>query len=359
MIMQFSPQSTPPSDDEVKALLQQLRRKEGSWVDWGKGCQQLQKAGYSAQSIFSETGIEAAYQNLTIVAAQVFDSLVQQEAAADLLTYCQGPRSDVLYELRVLNQSQRLAAAALAMEKRLDVDEARQLAQAMKAFGKSGTIPTGFTTHPGDAVAYQAWRLARAKKDLQERSRLIAQGLKFAHSDSARRQIEALLSDFTVTPMQRAPLLPLFRLEQEDELPRLIPVAGQMPLTAAQVQGVAAIEEIEPFRIATITTPTQCVPIPGWQAVLKAQDAIAILCRSDELPNAPDGPTEEVVVIVDRAVQDWQSNAYWLTDQGDRAELHWFSEAPTVPILGQIVLILRPKRILDEGNLTQPWQMDD
>jgi hypothetical protein len=27
--------------------------------------------------------------------------------------------------------------------------------------------------------------------------------------------------------------------------------------------------------------------------------------------------------------------------------------------LGQVILVLRPKSIFDENNLTQPWQMDD
>lgn len=356
--MSFSP-SNPLDDELAQATLQQLRRKEGSWVDWGKGCQQLQKAGYSPQHIFTETGIEPAYQNLTIVAAQVFESLVAEGATAALLDYCRGPRSDVLYEFRVLNHSQRLAAAALAMDKRLDADEARQVAQAIKEFQKAGAAPAEFTNHPGDAMAYQVWRWARAKKDLQARSRLIAQGLKFAHSDGARRQIESLLSDFSVTPLERPPLLPLYRLEQEDELPRLIPVVGTFPLTVSQVDAIAPITEIEPFRIATVTTQTQYVPIPGWQAVLKAEDPIAILCRNSDLPNPPDGPLEQVVVVVDRASQDWHNQAYWLTAQENQVELNWFSAAPAVDILGQVVLILRPKRILDENNLLEPWQMDD
>lgn len=356
--MSFSP-SNPIDDELARATLQQLRRKEGSWVDWGKGCQILQKAGYSPQIIFTESGIEPAYQNLTIVAAQVFESLVAEGANAELLDYCQGPRSDVLYEFRVLNHRQRLAAAALAMDKRLDADEARQVVQAMKELQKAGSAPPEFTAHPGDAMAYQVWRWARAKKDLQARSRLIAQGLKFAHSDTARRRIESLLSDFSITPLDRPPLLPLYRLEHEDELPRLIPVVGTFPLTVSQVEAIAPITEIEPFRIATITAQTQCVPIPGWQAVLKAEDPIAILCRSSDLPNPPDGPLEQVVVVVDRANQDWHNQAYWLTAQENEAELNWFSTAPNVDILGQVVLILRPKRILDENNLLEPWQMDD
>jgi hypothetical protein len=39
--------------------------------------------------------------------------------------------------------------------------------------------------------------------------------------------------------------------------------------------------------------------------------------------------------------------------------LQWFDSSPDVAILGQLVLILRAKNILDEKNITEPWQMDD
>ena len=46
----------PPIDTD--ALLLMLRRKERNWVEWGKACQQLQKAGLKPQEIFEATGFE-------------------------------------------------------------------------------------------------------------------------------------------------------------------------------------------------------------------------------------------------------------------------------------------------------------
>ncbi|MEO0926707.1 MAG: hypothetical protein AAFY63_12640, partial [Cyanobacteria bacterium J06643_13] len=59
------------SEAEAQELMRSLLHKEGSWVEWGKGCQRLQKAGYDSQRIFEDTGFQNSQQNLVIVAAQV------------------------------------------------------------------------------------------------------------------------------------------------------------------------------------------------------------------------------------------------------------------------------------------------
>ncbi|MFN9257903.1 RuBisCO accumulation factor 1, partial [Microcystis sp.] len=200
--MTEQPRSTDDriSETEATELMRSLLHKEGNWVNWGQKCQKLQKAGYDSQLIFEQTGFQNAQQNLIIVAAQVFESLIKSGADEDLLSYYIGPRSDVLYELRILNQEQRLGAAKLAAEKRIEVAEAHDIAKAIQDFSRLSQIPSEFTRHPGDAIAYQCWKRGKQKRDLAERAKLIAKGLKFAHSDSARQAIESLLQDFTVTP---------------------------------------------------------------------------------------------------------------------------------------------------------------
>jgi hypothetical protein len=357
--MTASPNPSPLSDEMARDLLQQLRRKEGTWVDWGKACQTLHNAGYQANEIFEETGIEASHQNLVIVAAQVYESLGRAGASPELQTYYQGPRSDVIYELRVLNQDQRLAAAALAQDKKLDVDATHEVIRALKEFSHFSKPPQGFSDRAGDAVAYYYWKLARGKKDLQERSRLIAQALRFVESTSARQQIEQLLSDFTVIPTARAPMLPLYRLEAEEQIPRIVPVAGEMPLTLTEIEAAAAIASQAPFSITQYNGTGAVVPIPGWQAVLKAADPVAIVMPLEDLPNAPDGAVEPALVVVDRQAREWNTNSYFLLAKGDRVSVEWYPEPPSDPIVGQVVLVLRPKKILDEGNILEPWQMDD
>lgn len=355
------PQESPTklSTKQAQELMRSLLHKEGCWVDWGKTCQQLQKAGYTASKIFEETGFQASQQNLVIVAAQVYSSIAQADLAEDVLKYFSGPRSDVLYEFRILNQAQRAAAAKLAYDKKLDVDGAHQVARAVKDFSSLSQLPLGFANHPGDAVAYLCWKNARQKKDLQDRSRIIAQGLKFAHSQTARESIEKLLSDFTVTTAHTAPLLPIYRLESENELPCIIPFAGSFPLTRQEIETVTQITKEEPFGNIRVTNSGSFVPVPGWQAILKATDPVGFFCKSDRLPISISGKVEQVLVIIDRVIQTWDVNSYFLVEVEDKLELQWFEEAPNLDIIGQLILIMRPKKILDENNILEPWQMDD
>jgi hypothetical protein len=265
----------------------------------------------------------------------------------------------VLYELRVLNHQQRAIAAQVAKDKNLEFDGAKELAKAIQHFARLPQIPDGFTEHPGDAVAYQAWRAAKQKKDLQDRTRLIAKGLKFAHSESARAKVEQLLSDLTASPAKAAPLLPLYRYEDDNDVPHLIPVAGTIPLEVSALQQVAAIKLEEPFNVVQVTEPTTLVPLPCWQSVLTAIDPVVIFHQTDQLPQPIPGRPEPILVLVDRGKVEWNDNSYFAFEQDGKVELAWFAEQPEQKILGQVLLLMRPKKVFDENNLREPWQMDD
>lgn len=347
------------SAEEAQEIMRSLLHKEGNWTEWGKNCQILQKNGYNAQDIFEQTGFQSSHQNLIIVAFNVYESLIKENASEELLKYFSGPRSDVLYELRVLNQKQRLEASQVAYEKKIEADEASNLAKAVQEISRMSQLPAEFTRHPGDAMAYLAWKRAKNKRDLQERTRLIVQGLKYAYSPRAREAIEKLLSDFTVTPKVNAPLLPIYRVESEEQLPRNVPIAGTFPLDKSKFEETPILESQEPFRVIKNQVNCSIVPIPGWQSVLKARDPVAMFLQSDQLPTSIGGKPEEVLLLVDRSMKEWNINQYFLIETEGKLEIKWFENKPECSILGQVVLVLRPKKILDENNLLEPWQMDD
>ncbi|MER3433380.1 MAG: hypothetical protein C4288_08110 [Leptolyngbya sp. ERB_1_1] len=353
--MTETPQELPNADD----LLLSLRRKEGSWVEWAQACQTLQKAGYTPQAIFEATGFEPIHQNQIIVAGQVYDSMLKGGVSDEVRSHFGYKASDILYELRILSQSERAAAAELVFEKDLDTDEVHEVARALKDFSRLSKLPEGFTAHPGDAVAYQAWKTAKEKSDLQERSRFIARGLKFAQSETARRAIESLLTDFTVTPKRPAPRLPVYRLESDEQLPRILPVAGKLPLTVADLHAVPMIEETGAFAIVQFSGTGAWLTVPGWQVIRSADDPVAILCDSDRLPTPLPGNPEEVIVVLDRSEREWQADSYFAIANGDQLELQWFEEAPTTTLLGRVILVMRPKKVLDEAYSTELWQLDE
>lgn len=354
-----TPSNPEPIDINAAELLQQLRRKEGTWVKWGQACQALQKNGYGTQTIFEETGFEPIHQNQIIVAAQVYATILAAGISETVQAHFERKGSDVLYELRILNQPERAAVATLSVEKQLDCEEVRDVAKAVKAFSRLGSVPEGFTAHPGDAIAYQAWHQARQKSDLQERSRLIAKGLQFAHSPAARQKVEQLLIDFSVVKTRPVPLLPFYRLETDEHLPRVLPVVGKLPLTRSDLQAVPLVDAIGPFGMVQFAGTAAWVPVPGWQVIRLAEDPIALLCDSDTLPTPPAGAPENLLMIIDRAQREWDANSYFLVEQDEILSLQWFETAPTLPILGRLILVMRPKKVLDEDYTKDPWQMDE
>ncbi|MBD2459546.1 hypothetical protein H6G89_00680 [Oscillatoria sp. FACHB-1407] len=350
-----------PSENDINAeeLLRSLRRKEGTWHDWGRACQQLQKAGYNPQQIFEATGFEPIQQNQIVVAAQVYESIDKVGVSTAVQQRFERTGSDSLYELRILNQGDRAAAAELLVEKGIDSEGAREVAKALKDFSRLSTPPAEFANPPGDAVAYHYWRLARQQSDLQMRSRLIAMALRFATSESARRQVEQLLTDFTVTKARKAPSLPVYRLESESELARILPVVGKLPLTVADLQAVPLLEEEGAFRLVKFSGTGAWVPVPGWQIVFSAEDPVVILADRDQLPHPLSGATEEVLVMIDRAQREWDDLSYFVIDNDGELQLQWFAEPPSIPLLGRVLVVLRPKKVLDEDFNKDLWQIEE
>ena len=348
------------SESDIEKLLLMLRRKEETWVSWGQACQALQKSGQSPQSIFEATGFEPIQQNQIIVSTQIYGNLQKLEASSEVLDYFAQRRSDILYEFRILGQSDRVKAATLAMAQKIDADEAHLVAKSIRDFSRLRKKPEGFSDAPGDAVAYESWRLARQKDDLQERSRLIARGLQYAESSEARKQLEKLLTDFSVIKAKNAPRLPIYRLEQNEELPRVIPVLGQWPIQTSDLTSIPVLDEEGAFRIVRHDGASAWFAVPGWQVISQAEDPIAFLAKSDELDlNIPE-PIEPVAIIIDRAQREWSDESYFVTDDQGQLTIQWFTEAPSEKLLGKIILIMRPQKVASEELQNDDlWHIDE
>jgi len=358
--MSYSPYSPPNAEPiDADALLLQLRRKQGTWVEWGQACSQLQKAGYAPDRIFEETGFEPVQQNQVMVAAQVYTSLTKAEIKEPVRSHFNQKGSDLLYEFRILTQPQRVAAAEFSLDHNLDADQAHELAKAIKDFSRSSSSAEGFSQHPGDIMAHQCWKSARQHKDIQERSRLIAKGLRYAQSNTARQHLEHLLTDFTVVPQKSAPRLPVYRLESADESPRVIPVVGQFPLTLEDWKAVPLIEALDPFGVVRSQGASAFVAVSGWSMIRAMGDPIALLAHSDELPGSLSENSEPVLMLVDRQERQWDSDRYFLVDIDGQLELQWWETEPDQPLLAQLVLIMRPHRILDEDFTKELWQIEE
>ncbi|MFG3817698.1 RuBisCO accumulation factor 1 [Limnothrix redekei] len=347
--------------EEVDRLLLQLRRKEGSWVEWGQACQKLQQSGLGPQKIFEDTGFEPIQQNQVIVGAQVYQTLLKLDAPEPVQEHFGRKGSDILYEMRVLSEDDRLSTAALVVERGLDFDEAREVVKAFKELTYLKQQPEGFAELPGDALAWQCWRSARQQADLQSRSRLIAKGLRFAQTPEARAQLEKLLMDFTVVAPKSAPRMPVYRIDSDEEEPRLLAVAGQLPMPVAALRAVPLIESEGPFGMVRFSGEGAWVALPNWQVLRNAEDPIALLALPEQLPAAlPDDRPESVMLVIDRADRTWRDDAFFAVADGDEnLAFEWFDAEPERSLLGKLILVLRPKKGLDQDYAKELWQVDE
>lgn len=348
------------TEAQVQEMLLGLRRKQGNWIDWAEACQQLQKTGWNPQRIFEETGFEPIHQNQIIGGAQVYASMMQEGVPEPVANHFGHRASDVLYEFRILSPHDRAASAQFAFERQMDCDDARELAKAMKDFSRISQPPAEFSNHPGDVMAYFAWRAAKQKSDLQERSVFIAKGLKFAQTETSRQQIERLLTDFSTVKKRSMPRLPVYRLDSEDELPRVIPVVGAWPIEPSSLVSAPLVEPVEPFGVMAYTSPTQCVPVPGWQVIRTAIDPVVITANSEQLPTRLEGDPTPVLIVVDRGKRDWDADSYFVVPtENSTIEIQWLESAPALELLGKVVLVMRPKKILDESYTQELYQWDE
>ena len=93
--------------------------------------------------------------------------------------------------------------------------------------------------------------------------------------------------------------------------------------------------------------------------MINAEDPVAILGNSANLPNPLPGQPEPVLIIVDRSQREWNGDAYFLVEESEHLDLQWFDENPAINLLGKLLLVVRPKKVWDEDQNHDVWQIDE
>ncbi|MFS8853768.1 hypothetical protein NW832_13405 [Synechococcus sp. R5-16] len=356
-------------EEDPSLLVERLRRKEGRWLDWAKACQALQRQKMTPQAIFEATGFEPIHQNQILVAAQVYEGIAKAGASPAVLEHFAHKGSDILYELRILSPQDRVRVAEFIFSRHLNAADAHEIARAVKNYAQLQQLPEGFTDHPGDAVAYQAWRTAQQTRDLQERTRAIGRAFQYVHSDTARRQVEQLLSAVTAGSRSQRSVLPklsVFRLEED--LPRLLPVAGSLPLATAAWEGIPPSEPQGPFGWVNSPAEQTWMALPAWPVIQKAGDPVILQVENRLLGSllglpVPAGEEQDpVLLVVDRAARVWegaQMAGFFLVDRAGSLAVEWIEDSPSSPLLGQVLMAVRPPRVFDEVLAQDPWQLEE
>ncbi|WOL10688.1 hypothetical protein Cni_G19447 [Canna indica] len=382
----YQPFRPPPSHIPVKyrslgpaERLEILRDRLGAWYEYASLLPVLGNDGFTPPSIEELTGITGVDQNRLIVASQVRDSLVSSPASfePELLEYFDGVGgADLLYELRFLNATQRVAAARHLIDHGLDPKAAQELARAMKDFprrrGDDGWDRFSAAS-PGDCLAYTYFRLSREAINPDERVAALKRAAEAAETEEAIKRIEQ--------EMERASGGEEEGGEEAEELRTIVPVVRLRYGEVAEASTVTLLPvcRAEEGEEGMAAAPGKCkaegelgvvvaergwgrwVVLPGWELVAVAAaggGGVAVEFMDGRvLPWRGSGGWEEAVLVVaDRARKEVaEEGGYYVVGGGGgggggegkglAVERGWkLLEKDVKEALGTVVLVVRPPR---------------
>ncbi|KAG0453309.1 hypothetical protein HPP92_025973 [Vanilla planifolia] len=361
-----------------------LRNRLGLWYEYAPLISSLSRDGFTPPSIEEITGITGAEQNRLAVASQVRDSLIPPSFAfpPDLLPFFEAPSSaNLLYELRLLNASQRVAASLYIIERRLDAKEARELARAMKDFpkrrGEEGWKSFSAAS-PGDCLAYADFRLSREVMEEGERVAALERAMVAVETEEAKRTIEDEMAGGkkvgeTEGEEQDAVPVPVVRLRYGEVADATSVVVLPVCLAAEGEEGVEAAPgwcrgEGEMGVVVAERGWRRWVVLPGWGP------AAAVWERGGVVVEFGDGRVlpwrmrqreveEGVLVVVDKAKKEVAEEGYYLVGGGGGGRVlgvergRKLLEMGKKKALGGVVLVVRPPKEDEDYQLRdEDWE---
>jgi hypothetical protein len=181
--------------------------------------------------------------------------------------------------------------------------------------------------------------------------------------------VEQLLSTIATSSRPQRSVLPklsVFRLEED--LPRLLPVAGSLPLETAAWEGIPSSQPQGPFGWVNSPAEQTWMALPAWPVIQKAGDPVILQVENRLLGSllglpVPAGEEQDpVLLVVDRAARVWegaQMAGFFLVDRAGSLAVEWIEDSPSSPLLGQVLMAVRPPRVFDEVLAQDPWQLEE
>ncbi|KAK6136088.1 hypothetical protein DH2020_030193 [Rehmannia glutinosa] len=199
----YQPFRPPPSplpphyrNLDTNARLEVLTNRLGTWFEYAPLIPSLIQEGFTSSTLEEITGIASIEQNLLVVAGQVRDSLVQfaDDETVSYFDFPGGP--EILYEIRILNNEQRVVAARFIIENNFEGKRAEELARSMKDFprryGDRGWDSFDGNS-PGDCLAFMYYRQAQEHKSASspEMTRAaLEKSLEVVETERAKQRVE-------------------------------------------------------------------------------------------------------------------------------------------------------------------------
>ncbi|KAF3777554.1 Rubisco accumulation factor 2 [Nymphaea thermarum] len=365
----FHPPATLPSQfssvESTDERLSTLRDRLGLWFEYAPLISTLARDGLSPPSIEEATGISGVEQNRLVVAAQVRLSLVSSGLPTELVAFFEssigGP--DILYELRLLSNRQRVDAARFVIDGNLDAKAARELARAIKDFPRrrSDRGWDAFSpSSPGDCLAFMYLRQSRENRG-SAAERALELAAEAAETAKAKHRIMEEMKgggDGEAEEEDKQVRVPVVRMRAGEAAESTMVVV--LPVCRDVVEEVEVVPECgsdETFGIVTATAGwRRWVVLPGWETVAAAVGdggLVAVEFKDGKvLPwKAKKTIKEEgVLVVVDRRKKGVEegSNLYLVAGEGGGVVVERGSglvEKGVVSSLGSVLLVVRPPKL--------------
>nr|AGV54807.1 hypothetical protein [Phaseolus vulgaris] len=363
---------------DIAGRIDILANRLGLWYQYAPLITSLIREGFSPPTIEETTGITGVEQNRLIVATQVRDSLVQSNADPDLLYAFETSGAELLYEIRLLSTSQRVAAARFLVENNCDGKGGAELARAMKDFpsrrGDKGWESFDYTL-PGDCLSFMYYRQGREHKNpSDQRSSALEQALRVAETEKARKvvleELEGNEEEDKVEDGERV-RVPVVRL-------RIGEVAEASSVVVLPVCGAEEKEVLEaPFECRSEGEFGVVVAEKGWArwVVLPWWEPVVGLIKGGVVVSFPDARVlpwkanrwykeEAVLVVADRSKREVGADDgfYLVNGYGDDGGLKverglTLKEKGFTQSLGTVLLVVRPPKDENEDQLTdEDWE---
>ncbi|CAA7041145.1 unnamed protein product [Microthlaspi erraticum] len=373
----FRPPSSPVPPQfrslDSAGKIEILANRMALWFEYAPLISSLYTDGLTPPNIEELTGISSIEQNRLIVGAQVRDSIAQSLHEPELISAFDTGGAELLYEIRLLSITQRVAAATYIIDRSFDSKGAQDLARAIKDYpnrrGDVGWLDFDYNL-PGDCLSFLYYRQSRENKNPSEqRTSMLQQALDAAESEKAKKKLLRELNgekeeEKVKEEEVKAIRIPVVRLKFGEVagassvivLPVCKAEEGEEKILEAPMETKAGGD----FKVVEAEKGwRRWVVLPAWNPVAAiGKGGVAVSFRDDRKVLPWDGKEEPLLVVADRERNAVEADdGYYLVAAENGLKLEKGSELKASAVkksLGMVLLVVRPPREDDDD-----WQTNE
>lgn len=302
-------------------LLTYLSQRRGLWHEMATALSRLYAMGVASELINDICSLSPKEQNLWVVGSSVFYSLIASPLCSEVVgRYFNASGQAELYELRILQDKERIKTAIYVAENQLDNDMTKYLARAIRSYLTRSDIARreGFSDSVGDMLALNYYREALEVKG-EERELFAQKGVDCATSSEAKLNLQRLLlldTSGEEDELSKYASLPAVALEDHEEAFWPLPVMGSLEtVTSSLFNNIPVTNTDGPFNLFKPSGGVKWTALPLFSPIATADDPVGLIINDTatlkEIP-ALSERGGECLLIVDRGKRAPSADGYFV-----------------------------------------------